>query len=354
MSHPQPVGTSLLYSFSYWVLVDTAALPSIKEVTINGLKIRFYPLFRSGVANFIPMPPINPHQIPFSPGISVSFAPESTLSTMAAIPVLGLSAHGTASVHLQFVPEWTVPLKIFPMDSLRVDVFGTDEDTAENVGNELVSRFVQLLRCRSRQWWIEQAADAGNLRGRFSVLENGIPLVGQPIIRGRGGTVGGDEKAVDDAMWQLTIDELERGVIAPLYDLLVLDARYFAITLNIRRSVLDAAVACEQARDVHFERLWNSKTGGLAYKRGRVISGNNLLDHLSKDLLKLTNNSHSYEKEHPAEFAIIKNLWDSRGNVAHGRPAQYIEAGISHSVDGRKAVEFAKTAEHCVRWLESL
>ena len=68
----------------------------------------------------------------------------------------------------------------------------------------------------------------------------------------------------------------------------------------------------------------------------------------------MTNNIHSYEKEYPAEFVTIKNLWDSRGNVAHGKQAQYFEAGKSHDVDGRKAVEFCKTVEHCVRWLESL
>jgi len=273
---------------------------------------------------------------------------------MAAIPELGLSATGTASARLVWDPEWTESPRIFPMDSLRIDVFGADQDKAEDIGSEVVSRFVQLLRCRSRQWWIEQVVDVGNLRGRLSVLENGLPTGGQqPIIRGRGGAVCGDEKAVDDAMWQLTINEVERGAIAPLYDLLVLDARYFAITSNIRRSVLDAAVACEQARDVHFERLWNTKTSS-SYKRGRVINGNNLPDHLSRDLFKLTNDTHSYEKEYPAEFATIKNLWDSRGNVAHGKPAQYIEARKSHVIDGSKAVEFSKTAEHCARWLESL
>lgn len=354
MSHLQPVGVSLLYSFPYWILVDTTSLPAIKEIAVSGLRIRFYPFFRSGVANFVPMPPINLNRIPFLPGIRVNFSPDFTLPTMAAIPELELGATGTASVQLVWGPEWTESPRIFPMDSLRIDVFGTDQDKAEDIGSEVVSRFVQLLRCRSRQWWIEHVAYTGNLRGRLLVLENGLPAGELPKIRGRGCTICGDEKAVDDAMWQLTINEVEMGAIAPLYDLLMLDARYFAITSDIRRSVLDAAVACEQARDVHFERLWCTKTGGSPYKRGRVISGNNLPDHLSRDLLKLTNNTRSYEKEYPPEFATIKNLWDSRGNVAHGKPAQYIEAGKSHVIDGSKAVEFSKTAEHCARWLESL
>lgn len=354
MSHTENKGTSCLFSFPFWIMVDTTTSLPIVEIKLGEASAIFYPLFRSGAANFIPMPPINPHQIPFAPGFDVNFSPAFSLPTMAVFPVLGLSAEGTASVHLQWTPVWTQSLSVFPMDSLRVDIFGMEEKTAEGICSDAVLTFMQLLRCRSRQWWIEHAADAGNLRGSFQVLENGVPSGEQPSFRGIGGTVVGDEKAVDSNTWLETLKELEGGTVAPLYDLLVLDARYFAVTSNIRRSVLDAAVACEQARDVHYERLWNQKTGGLQYKSSRIIKGNNLPNHLSEDILKFTNNAHSYAKEHPTEFAIIENLWDCRGNVAHGRPAQYNQAGNTYVVDASKATKFAEAAGHCVRWLESL
>ena len=348
------MGTAFLYSFPFFVFVDTSALPTLKEVTVDKVRVRFYPLFRSGVANFIPMPPIKPQQIPFAPDVKVSFSAESVFPTLAVIPKLGLSEKGKASICYMLSHEWPKPLQEFPMDSLRVDVFGTDKEKAENISNKLVLDFLKLLRCKSRQWWIEHAAPVGNLRGRFPVLENSKPVGEQPEPRCKMFTACGDERVVDNELWQSTLTELERGLVAPFYELLTLDARYFAITSNIPLSVLNAALACEQARDVHFERLWHLKARGLHYKPGRIIRGNHLPVHLSSDLLRLTGNMHSYKKESPAEFAIIENLWDARGNVAHGRSVQYIEDGSLYVVDERKAMEFVKTVEHCLRWLENL
>lgn len=353
MSSQLPDAMALLYSFPYWLLVDTEAAPSIREIIVNGVTLRFYPLFRSGLANFIPMPPIDPYAIPFPSGMSPSLPSGINLPTLAAIPHLELDVHGKASMTLQNSPEWDKRPKIFPMDSMRVDVWGDNSNTAYDLALGEVRKLLQLLRCGSRQWWIEHTVAAGELRNVLPINRDGsLGGVGSSS-RVLGGTVRGDERAIDEALWQKSLTDLENGVTAPLYDLLVLDAQFWGVNNEDRRAVLDAAIACEQARDTHLERLWNAKATGIPYKASRVITGNNLPNHLSSDMERFI--ARSYEKEHPSEFAIVKELWDARGNIAHGRPNQYVGTdGKLTLIDIEKVKEFIKTAEHCLRWLESL
>jgi hypothetical protein len=75
---------------------------------------------------------------------------------------------------------------------------------------------------------------------------------------------------------------------------------------------------------------------------------------LSADLLKMTNNTHSFEIEHPNDFAVIEDLWDARGNIAHGRPNQYRRDGVLNDVNEDKITEFIKSTSRCIKWLESI
>ena len=282
---PKPKGMSFLFSFPFWIFVDTSAAPSIKNVEIDGTRLRIYPLFRSGAANFIPMPPIDPHSIPFAPGTEINIASDFSIPTMAVIPELQLDAKGRAALKQTWGPDWGPMPRMMPMDSLRLDLLRADNNDLQAIAENLALRLIQSLRSRSRQWWIEQVVDAGFLRSSFPILEQGQP-VELPIFNGRGGTIFGDERPITEDTWKECIDNLRDGAIAPLYDLLVLDARFFAATADIRRSVIDAATACEQARDVHFERWWHVHAPGSPFKLGRVLTGNNLPHHLHRGFAK--------------------------------------------------------------------
>ena len=126
-----------------------------------------------------------------------------------------------------------------------------------------------------------------------------------------------------------------------------MDAEYFASTGDFRRMVLDAAIACEIEKDKSFECLWRCNRTGQ-YRRGKAQSGYELPRLLDADLERLAGKS--LRVDEPEVFERIQNLWNARGNVAHGEPAQFrttsgIEAVSSHS---RQLLDGAAS---CVQWL---
>lgn len=172
---------SYVFTYPFWIVVDTQSPPSTAEINAGGYLVRLYPPFRSGPANFIPMPAVNPNAIPFVPGTKPEISPALTeVSPLAALPVLGLDDKGRATMRLAGGLEWgqLANMREFPMDSLRVDIVGSDE-LDENVADEAAKRasreLMLLLRWRSRQWWVSRSVDAlaGYLRVWFTALGDG-------------------------------------------------------------------------------------------------------------------------------------------------------------------------------------
>jgi hypothetical protein len=141
------------------------------------------------------------------------------------------------------------------------------------------------------------------------------------------------------------------GSTPPETALILLDAYYFAATGEYRRSVIDAATACEQAKDNLFERKWRERSSE-SFKRGRVLTGYDLPDHLSTDVKRMT--QRSYDVEYPKQFSVIKSLWSARGNIAHGGTLTYRTGETNTEVTRPEATCFGAAARHCVAWLESL
>ncbi len=329
-------GLSVLYTYPFWIYVDTSLPLPVMEITLEDRFPRIYPPFRSAPANFISMPFINPQSIPSVSNFELRG--NSRIKDVAAIPQLDRDADGTFSMHLTRASEWHNPPVRFPMDSIRIDIIGDLQ--GDDVPTEVSAKLMQQLRWRSHQWWIGRASDvsSGHIRNDFNVSRKGEPL---SELQGRasGRTVNGDEEAIDVPLWQSAITDIGDGVEPPLYDVLLLDARYFEAAGDIRRSVLDSATACELAKNITYERLNLSK------------SGTDLVKHLSGILDEQINRS--YEREKSTNYAIIKDLWIARGNIAHGKIA-YRYSGQTVRIDGKRAGEFAQAAEDCVRWLERL
>ncbi len=327
------ISSSFLFSYPFWIYVDTSSPLPIIEIELEGHFLRIYPPFRSAPANFISMPFINLQNVPAVSKAEIQFDPN--IKDLAAIPLLA-QADGDTPLLITALTEWVDPPIKFPMDSLRVDIIGDREDMAEVISAELM----QQLRWKSCQWWIGRASDvsSGHIRNEFKVSREGKQLgVLEPIARGR--TVTKDEVAIDVPIWQSAIANIRDGVEVPLYDLLLLDARYFSAANDIRRSVLDSATACELAKNMTFERLNLTKNGTDLLKHlGDVLDG-----HINR----------SYERESAANYATIKDLWIARGNIAHGK-IEYRYSGITVRIDTNRASEFVQAAEDCVRWLNKL
>ena len=328
----KPSGNTYVFSFPYYVLVDTTELLKVKEINFGNTMVRIYPFFRSAKANFIPTPSISPHNIPFLEGAQKNISSNFVIDTMAVLPIYkdGQFLRNEVISSEEFRPS----MEIIPMDSFRIDVFEQNEEKAHNIAEECFRELIQLVRYATRQWWVEHISNSGLLKCSFPILKNGYALE-QPTIYGSSAVTinKNNPTCVDEIIWENVIDCLEKGLTVPLYKLLILDARHFSATKNYRRAILDAVISCEQARDIHFERIYKLKSIGSKFRLGKVLTGNNLPTHLSEDLVKLTNGKYSYEKDFPKEFELIKNLWNVRGNIAHGRPMQYFKDSILFPID---------------------
>lgn len=327
-------GTSYLFTYPFWFFVDSTSLLPVIEITIENSLVRFYSPFRSAPANFISMPFINPQSIPLihKGRLRIDFK----IKDCAAIPLL--KKNGDVSMYWSFLRHWENPPTEFPMDSIRIDIIGNPQDS--NDPEQLSTKLMNQLRWRSNQWWIGRSSDvsSGHIRNTFDISTEGEPLsILDGVARGR--TVAGFEKAIDASLWQAAIIDIQNEVEVPLYDVLLLDARYFAAAGDIRRSVLDSATACEIAKNITFERLNLKK------------DGTDLIKHISEKLEEKI--GRSYEKEESANYLIIKDLWIARGNIAHGK-IEYRYNGQTVVIDDKRVGEFASAAKNCVRWLETL
>lgn len=343
-------GRSFTYSFPFWIFVDCSEPLTVKEFQVQSFLVRVYPLFRSGPANFLPMPHINATAIPFIPGTRPDIDPKYRPRAMAAIPLLISNRRTKPGMLLCWAEEWQDRPDPFPMDSIRIDIMASEKQSI--VAQEMLLRLLRLLRIHSNQWWIGHSVHglAGYLRNEFDIGPSGEAL-GLPDGRAEGRAVSGDERSVDRSLWERALAEVEAGTTIRVYNELVLDARYYASVGDFRRAVIDLAMGCEQAKDQAFERLWTAANPGATFRRGRVMSGSDFTKHIDRDLGKF---GCSYRRIYPLFFDTIAELWDARGNIAHGREPVFRRAGREVVVDDAIFTGFASVVSHCIHWLDSL
>lgn len=345
-------GTSYLFTYPFWIFVDKESPPNIREINAEDYLLRLYPPFRSGPANFIPSPDVNLHTIPFIPGKKPQMdLGVKQVSSLAIFPTLVKGRGGNAGVHTAWGPDWAkleAEMRESPMDSLRIDIVGSsaiDENVADQAVRNAGSDLIRVLRWRSRQWWIGRSVDAlvGYLRIRFAALSDGTPIekIESAPKYGSVSRARGDELAITAALWDSAVQDLRVQTTVPLHALLLLDAIYFEAISDLTRSVLDCAAACELVKDTAYSR------------KGWPKSGYDLPEHIGNNLERFLS-GHSYERDHPSHFAIVRNLWDARGNITHSAQAQYRVAGQVVKVDSTRTKEFITSAEHCIAWLNTL
>ena len=346
----QPDGLSFLFSFPFHIFVDNTTPLTIKEITVDDSLVRIYPPFRSGKANFIPMPEINVQKIPFVKGVVHRIDSNFKIPNLVVVPQIESGKHSLLPTDR---PDEQFKSAFMPMDSLRIDVIAQPASKARNVCFKSVSNLIQIIRVNTNQWRMEQMSDAGLLRATFNILKDGKPLE-KPWGEGKGTTFGEKELSLNEVIWQQSITELENGLIPVPYKLIILDAKYLSLLGDIRRSVLDATIACEQARDVQFERLFQSQNAGKPFRISKFLSNHSLPTHLSNDLLKLSNGKHSYEQAEPERFEKIEDLWNVRENIAHRRPNQFYRDGIQYEINSENLKIYIEAVEHCIDWLENI
>lgn len=81
------------------------------------------------------------------------------------------------------------------------------------------------------------------------------------------------------------------------------------------------------------------------------MSGSDFTKHIDRDLGKF---GCSYRRIYPSFFDTIAELWDARGNIAHGREPVFRRADRGVVVDDAIFTGFASVVSHCIQWLDSL
>ena len=271
-----------LFSFPFPIYVDTASRFTPVEERIATETVRFYPFFRSGPANYSPAPPVDLCQIPQPIGNRFTDTPSRYLPSPVAVPTL--AGEPTGSVLLNLTSSWDNPPRFFPMDSARIDLLGANHQHPR-IASEIVNQLLRHVRVKTRQWWIGHGLPTGAeyyLRQIFPISRKGA-FKGGPESNGSFRTLRGDEVPLDHSIWHRAIRSIQNDETIADYEDLLLDARYHTAKTEIRRAIIDLAVACEQACEATFVQIVRERNMS-SFRRGRYYTGNDLTKHLNQDL----------------------------------------------------------------------
>lgn len=345
-----------IFSFPFWIYVNTRHAPSINMVNFEGVQIRLYPPFKTSAANWIPMPKIDKEKIPFLRNRRPKEISNHFSISIAPMPLLDGPGADKMGVVVALEEEWPSGKKPvnFPMDALRIDIISKED--REDFG-EIAERFVKLLmaqlRVISKQWWIFRSIDSllGWTRLYVDVDKFGTPTdvpIGTIKIR----TPNGSERAISISIWNLAVERVEKNIQPPLYEVLMMDAEFHLATYEIRQFILSASTACEQFKEIVIESIWIKENPGKKYRRGKVLNSYDICRHIDVDLKNICDKSFKVEDEE--SFSYIKKLWDARGNVAHGEMPYFNSDGQRIEVDEEIAKNMISAARKLVNWLSRL
>lgn len=342
-------GDAHLYTFPFPLFVDTEDPPAITEIKYSDCRLRFYPPFRSAPANFTPAPRIDGASIPFRYGDR----PDRSLDVPhpAVLPLLDLKPNGGTEALILLGPAWPRKLRTFPMDSLRVDAYGAHGESAANAATRAL---LSKLRWLTRQWWIGRTTlpAAGYLRSTFAVTDHGRFVKMSHAYTGFRKFFA-DERGITQSTWAAALESTRTHATELLHHDLLMDARAAWYEDDFRRLLLDAATACEMAKDLAYERLWPATGRRGEFRKGRVreLKGWDLHEQIGERLDTYVRRS--YQREHLERYNSVERLWKARGDVAHGIEPRFLaDATRQERIDQTK--KLVLVGESCVEWLDSL
>jgi hypothetical protein len=300
----------MVFCYPYWIYIDAKSPPTLIEAQVDNVNVRIYPPFRTSPWHSLNVARVDdPFNIPFTPAQRPDYSVFKILPPPLVIPQLA-DDNGKVSNKV-FMPDMqgkyaVAPKDNLPSDSLRLDVYGNDADASQDAAYGISKHLMEIIRWKSGQWWMTRSVDGLAAYGGlpFQVDESGKPLKSEKLVGGatRATTVDGTEQGVNDMLWREAIQSLQRGEQIPVWELFLLDAKYFRGAGDYRRAVLDCDAACEQLKEVTFERLWSQRNPGRVYdeaKRNDLLRNWDLPRHLD---IKFNNHfGRSYKQDSPSE-----------------------------------------------------
>lgn len=342
MSSPFPPGSwiSHLFTFPFWIFIDRTEAWPVLERTAGSLLIRIYPPFRSAPSNYIPMPSIDPQRIPFLSSASVRFSQDSGIPTAVAIPSFHRDQDGKGAIKLVWDANSPLDDDHYPADSLRIDSSPGNDAEVESVSQLSIS-ILREIRSITNQWWLLRSIDRfhGYSRAIFPCDPQGRPT-DRPIFGTKARGLFGIERPCRVSDWTSVVDSALKSPSSNSVEQLLLDAYFHEAMDEIAFAVLNLTMSLEQSVEAAFRNSWPPSAG--PYKRKRLLQGDGLLDHLSNDLKRRF--QVSIRDALPKDFRIVQELWEARGNAAHGQPCAYWAQGKAKPVDGSDLRRFHSSA----------
>jgi len=128
-----------------------------------------------------------------------------------------------------------------------------------------ISKLMKLVRWKTNQWWITRSSQGICRVGAFPfpIDKHGAPVRDEvrPLKPFTAIPLYGDEVNVSNSIWNdclagacLDIEQV------PVYEMLLLEARYFLASDNIRQSTLETSSAVDICKEIVFKKLWGNGT----------------------------------------------------------------------------------------------
>lgn len=341
----------IVYGFPFWIYIDRKDPPKEVVLQSNIGDIRVYPPFRSSPGNFNPFPKIDITKIP---GIKYRIEGGVPLPPSPVIVrSLGLGQNASQNIHVVADESYDhLPQDNFPMDSLRLDYLG--EEPYAEARAQYVRNLLNIIRWKTNQWWINRSMES--LTGFYSGQSFQIDRDGKPqgapgtIFDLSGAGILGVEIPLNSTLWTESIEASAYDFSVPDYESLFLDAAHYLAIGDLHLAVLNLMAACEQAKNRTYTRLWSERYPNIPYNRDDVQGNWDVRKHLDSKLKRYF--GASYKDSYPEEWPLICDLWDARGNVAHGAACTYGDPPIK--VDIIKTRDFFFATRRCIDWLLSL
>lgn len=236
---------------------------------------------------------------------------------------------------------------------LRADFFRKILPEYQKVALDALNGVLNALRWDFRQGWIKTLGEHHPFltnpiwtdeRGEeINPGLHGFVSQAKPGSRGEFGTVK-LEKRHDDKLKR----SLRNTKPADLHIQLLADAQAAAVEGNVRRAVLEMAIACEVFVKQAFLRLDNRS--GLVFE---ALEDKGKIDVRVLDLIDIAGNAlfgESFKKSNPDAYKDIDHLFRARNKIAHRGRAMFRDDGGEHEVDLATLQGWWESLDVLFRW----
>lgn len=239
--------------------------------------------------------------------------------------------------------------KVIWYDGLRFDFWGSD---SVNKLSPFVLSAMRWLRWDSLQPWISDVDryHGSTMKRSFPIDDNGAAVHEVSALD----KLRGPPRfcCVTTAMWKSAFDRAAEGELSVFYNLFF-DGVNAAAADDYQRAVMNLAMAIEGARDYFFSKIHPVRVrSGREARLKPPFNDTDLLRHLTSDARKLFGRDMSTER--PDDWLNIQNLYQARGEVAHGKSAVYRTTTGPQAVTKENFFQLQASTWEAVRWIEDV